>query len=85
MININASVIEIEPDNSYKVIIKGVYSGIVSDNGSVDDSVLLFESALATIVECFLSYDYDYVEIAQGLSRQGRPLRRYVVSIDNGD
>ena len=85
MINIRASVIEIEPDNSYKVIIKGVYSGIVSDNGSVDDSVVSFESALATIVECFLSYDYDYVEIAQGLSRQGRPLRRYVISIDNGD
>lgn len=85
MINIRASVIEIEPDNSYKVIIKGVYAGIVSDNGSVDDSVVSFESALATIVECFLSYDYDYVEIAQGLSRQGRPLRRYVISIDNGD
>ena len=84
MINIRASV-EIEPDNSYKVIIKGVYAGIVSDNGSVDDSVVSFESALATIVECFLSYDYDYVEIAQGLSRQGRPLRRYVISIDNGD
>lgn len=85
MINIRASVIEIEPDNSYKVIIKGVYSGIVSDNGSVDDGVVSFESALATIVECFLSYDYDYVEIARGLSRQGRPLRRYVISIDNGD
>ena len=85
MINIRASVIEIEPDNSYKVIIKGVYAGIVSDNGSVDDSVVSFESALATIVECFLSYDYGYVEIAQGLSRQGRPLRRYVISIDNGD
>ena len=85
MINIRASVIEIEPDNSYKVIIKGVYSGIVSDNGSVDDSVVSFDSALATIVELFLSYDYDYVETAQGLSRQGRPLRRYVISIDNGD
>lgn len=84
MINIRASVIEIEPDNSYKVIIKGVYPGIVSD-GSVDDSVVSFDSALATIVELFLSYDYDYVETAQGLSRQGRPLRRYVISIDNGD
>lgn len=85
MININASVIELEPDNSYKVIIKGVYAGIVSDNGTVDDSVVTFESALATIVECFLSYDYDYVETDRGLSRKGRPLRRYVVSIDDGD
>ena len=85
MINVRASVIEIEPDNSYKVIIKGVYSGIVSNNGLVDDSVVSFDSALATIVELFLSYDYDYVETAQGLSRQGRPLRRYVISIDNGD
>lgn len=85
MINIDASVIEFEPDNSYKVIIKGVYAGIVSDNGSVDDSVVSFDSALATIVELFLSYDYDYVETARGLSRKGRPLRRYVISIDNGD
>lgn len=85
MTNINASVIEFEPDNSYKVIIKGVYAGIVSDNGTVDDSVVTFESALATIVECFLSYDYDYVETDRGLSRKGRPLRRYVVSIDDGD
>ena len=85
MINIKASVIELEPDNSYKVIIKDVYAGIVSDNGTVDDSVVTFESALVTIVECFLSYDYDYVETARSLSREGRPLRRYVISIDNGD
>lgn len=85
MINVDASVIELESDNSYKVIIKSVYSGIVSDNGSVDDSVVTFESALATIVELFLSYDYDYAETARGLSRKGRPLRRYVISIDNGD
>lgn len=85
MINIDARVIEFEPDNSYKVIIEGVYVGIVSNNGTVDDSVITFESALATIVECFLSFDYDYVETARGLSRKGRPLRKYVISIDNGD
>lgn len=85
MINIEASVIEFELDSSYKVIIKDVYAGIVSDNGSVDDSVVSFESALATIVELFLSYDYDYVETARGLSRKGRPCRKYVISIDNGD
>lgn len=85
MINIDASVIEFEPDNSYKVIIKGVYAGIVSDNGTVDDSVVTFESALAMIVECFLSYDYDYVETGRCLSKKGRPCRMYTVSIDDGD
>lgn len=85
MINIDACVIEFEPDNSYKVIIDGVYAGIVSNNGDIDDSVTTFESALASIVEIFLSYDYDYVETARGLSRKGRPCRKYTVSIDNGD
>ena len=85
MINLDASVIEFEPDNSYKVIIKGVYAGIVTNNGETDDSVTTFESALASIIEIFLSYDYDYVEVARGLSRKGRPLRRYVISVDNGD
>ena len=85
MINLKASVIEFEPDNVYKVIIKGVYAGIVTDNGEVDDSVITFESALASIIEIFLSNDYDYVEVAQDLSRKGRPLRRYIISIDNGD
>lgn len=85
MINIDASVVEFEPDNSYKVIIKGIYAGIIADNGEVDDSVITFESALSTVVEIFLSCDYDYIETARGLSRKGRPLRRYVISIDNGD
>lgn len=85
MINITASVIELEPDNSYKVIIEGVYTGIVADNGEIDDSVLTFESAPTSVIEIFLSYDYDYVETGRGLSRKGSPLRRYVISIDNGD
>ena len=85
MINIDAAVIELKPDNSYKVIIKDVYAGVVTDNGEIDDSVLAFESALASVIEIFLSYDFDYVETARGLSRKGRPLRRYVISIDNGD
>lgn len=85
MINFDAYVIEFEPDNSYKVIIDGVYAGIVSNNGDIDDSVTTFESALASIVEIFLSHDYDYIETARGLSRKGRPCRKYTVSIDNGD
>lgn len=85
MINLDASVIEFEPDNSYKVIIDGVYAGIVSNNGDIDDSVTTFESALASIIEIFLSYDYDCVETARGLSHKGRPCRKYTVSIDNGD
>lgn len=85
MIDIDAAVIELKPDNSYKVIIKDVYAGVVTDNGEIDDSVLTFESALASVIEIFLSYDCDYAETARGLSRKGRPLRRYVISIDNGD
>lgn len=85
MINFDASVIEFESDTSYKVIINGVYAGIVSDNGDIGDSVTTFESALVSIIENFLSYDYDYVETARGLSRKGRPCRKYTVSIDNGD
>lgn len=85
MINFDAFVIELEPDNSYKVIIKGVYAGIVANNGEIDDSVTTFESALASIIEIFLSYDYDYIEVAQGFSKKGRPCRKYVISIDNGD
>lgn len=85
MINVDAYVIEFEPDNSYRVIIDGVYVGIVSNNGDIDDSVTTFELALASIFEIFLSYDYDYVETARGLSRKGCPCRKCTVSIDDGD
>lgn len=85
MINFNAYVIELEADNTYKVCIENVYKGIVSDNGLIDDAVTTFESALSTVIEIMLSYDYDYVEVSRGLSRKGRPCRKYVISVDNGD
>lgn len=39
----------------------------------------------AYVIELSLSYDYDYVETERCLSKKGRPCRKYVVSIDNGD
>lgn len=85
MINFNAYVIELEADNTYKVCIENVYKGIVTNNGLIDDDITTFESALSTVIEFMLSNDYDYVQTAQCLSRKGRPCRKYVTSIDNGD
>lgn len=85
MINFNAYVIEIEPDTCYKVCIENVFKTTVCDNGCFDDSVITFESALATVVELSLSSDYDYVETARCLSKKGCPCRKYVISVDNGD
>lgn len=85
MINFNAYVIELEADNTYKVCIENVYKGIVTDNGLIDDAVITFESALSTVIEIMLSFDYDYTEVSRGLSRKGRPCRKYVIAIDNGD
>jgi hypothetical protein len=85
MIKVNAYVIEIETDNVYKVGIEDVYTGTVCNNGLVDNSVTTFDSALSSVIESMLSFDYDYIEVAQGLSKKGRPCRKYVISIDNGD
>ena len=85
MINFNAYVIELEEDTWYKVCIEGVLNTTVRDNGYFDDTVITFESALATVVEFSLSNDYDYVETERRLSKKGRPCRKYVISIDNGD
>lgn len=82
MIMFRAFVVEIEPDNSYEVNIEGVISTTVRDNGETDDSVVSFESALATCVELALSDDY---EIQFTSKCDGGRYRRYVVSIDNGD
>lgn len=70
MIKFNAYVIEIEPDNVYKVGIEDVYAGTVRDNGLIDDSVTTFDSALSSVIELMLSFDYDYIEVAQGLSKR---------------
>lgn len=85
MIKFNAYVIELEPDTWYKVCIEDIITTTVRDNGYFDDAVITFDSALASIVEYVMSYDYDYVEVSRGLSREGRPCRKYVISVDNGD
>lgn len=75
MMKLSAYVIEL-PDNAYKVGIEGVYTGIVTGNDT-------FDSALADVLECMLSYDYE--EVAQAVTREGRSCRVYVVTFDNGD
>ena len=85
MIKFNAYVIEIEPDNVYKVGIEDVYNGTVCNNGLNDDSVTTFDSALSSVIELMLSFDYAYIEVARGFSKKGRPCRKYVISIDNDD
>lgn len=85
MINFNAYVIELEEDTWYKVSIEDVCTTTVRDNGYFDDTVITFESALATVIELSLSNDYDYVEIEQCLTKMGCRCRKYVISVDNGD
>jgi hypothetical protein len=85
MINLTAHVVEFEKDNRYKVTIEGVWSGFTSIDGLEDDSVLSFHRALAGIVEVFLSDNYDINMVAKSRSKEGRPCRKYTVSIDNGD
>lgn len=85
MIKFNAYVIELEVDTWYKVCIEDIITTTVRDNGCFDDTVITFESALASVVELVLSCDYDYIEVDRGLSRKGRACRKYVVSVDNGD
>jgi len=51
MINFNAYVIELEEDTWYKVSIEDVLTTTVRDNGYFDDTVITFESALATVFE----------------------------------
>lgn len=85
MINFNAYVIELEEGSWYEVCVEGVLKTPVRNGGCFDDTVITFESALAAVIELSLSYDYDYVEDERCLSKKGRPCRKYVVSVGNGD
>lgn len=85
MINFNAYVIELEEDTWYMVCIQDVMETTVRDTGYFDDSVITFESALASVIELSLSDDYDYIETERCLSEEGRRCRKYVISVDNGD
>lgn len=82
MFNYDAFVVEISAGNAYMVCIDGVYTGTISDNGTVDDSVITFESALFTAIELMLSNEYEIKQTEQCLSYKGQPCRRYVVSIN---
>lgn len=86
MINFTAYVTEFEKDSRYEVTIEGVWSGFTSIDGLEDNSVLSFRRALAGIVEVFLTDDYDINMVsAKSRSKEGRPCRKYIVSINDGD
>lgn len=82
MVDYDAFVVELSADNAYMVCIDGVYTGTISDNGTVDDNVITFESALSTAIELMLSNEYEIKQTEQHLSYKGKPCRRYVVSIN---
>lgn len=79
MITLDARVVELEPDNSYKACIEGLHSTTVSDNGAVDDHVVMFESALSSVVELMLSEDYSLELVEEYLSSEGYSCCRYAV------
>lgn len=77
MINYDAFVMEIEPDNIYFVWVDGVYTGQTIDNG------LTFETALARAIEEMLSNEYEIKTVELHPSWKGRGAWiQYVVSID---
>lgn len=78
MITLDARVVELEPDNLYKVCIEGLHSTTVSDNGADDDHVVTFESALSSVVELMLSEDYS-LELVEEYSSEGYSCCRYAV------
>ena len=85
MINFTAHVTEFEKDNRYEVTIEGVWSGFTSIDGLEDNSTLSSYRALAGIVEVFLGDNYDINMLAKIRSKEGRPYREYIVSINDGD
>lgn len=83
MVDYEAFVVEIAPDTSYMVCIDGVFSGVVSDNGTVDDGVVTFESALSWAIERMLTNEYEFKQVKQFIScTYGGVAREYVISID---
>lgn len=69
MINYDAFVVEIVPDNAYKVLIDGVFTGTVTDDGTVEDYQISFESALSWAIELMLSDDYEITQTDEFVSR----------------
>ena len=80
MFKVNAYVTEIEPDNFYAVDIDGLFKTTVADCGVIDDSVVSFESALATVLEIMYGdCDFDFVRLRSDKVN----CRTYLVTIDD--
>ena len=83
MINYDAFVVEIVPDNAYMVAIDGVFTGNVTDDGTVEDFQMSFESALSWAIELMLSDDYEITQTDEFVSRStGYLCRRYTISVN---
>lgn len=82
MFKVNAYVTEIEADNSYEVDIDDVFITTVTDCGAIDDSVVMFDSALTTVLEIMYG-DCDFNFVCRGY--KGGDCRSYVVVIDDGE
>lgn len=76
MINYDAFVVEIVPDNTYMVSIDdGVFMDTVTAEG--------FESALSWAVELMLTDDYEITQTDEFVSRStGHLCRRYTISVN---
>lgn len=81
MFKVNAYVTEIEEDNSYKVEIDGVFTTTVTDCGTIDDSVITFDSALTTVLEIMYG-DCNFNFVCRSYKGD---CRSYVVTIDDGE
>lgn len=83
MMNLEAVVIELSKDNKYRVYLGGMDYRTVTDNGEFDDSVVSFESALSTIIELFLTDDYEYVERKTYKDSKGRCRKVFKVTLND--
>lgn len=83
MINYDAFVVEVVPDNAYKVLIDGVFTGTVTDDGTAEDYQMSFESALSWAIELMLSDDYEITQTEEFVFRStGCLCRRYTISVN---
>lgn len=80
MFKVNAYVTEIEEDNIYEVDVDGVFKTTVADCGDIDDSVVLFDSALTTVLEIMYGdCDFEFVCRSDKIGK----CRSYVVAVDD--
>lgn len=75
MINYDAFVVEVVPDNAYRVLI----------DGTAEDYQMSFDSALSWAIELMLSDDYEITQTEEFVSRStGYLCRRYTISVNEG-